>query len=183
MYGGRMRLVNRRRSPSWSVRRSFIRGALTGIVPEPTVTFRVRPLPLRTTRAWPSASRSSRWASRYGATSVSSAVASIRRAPSRAMSSSNEPPSPAFSAASVPTTVSMGADLFARPPRRGGRSGGKIRRRGHALHDPQLPVIPRADPHHLPIPRGSLDRASSGEGRDSTGSPLTTAHRCREAVR
>src|SRR5438309_768624 len=38
MYGGRMRLVNRRRSPSWSVRRSFTRGALTGIVPAPTVT-------------------------------------------------------------------------------------------------------------------------------------------------
>jgi hypothetical protein len=39
MYGGGMRLVNRWRSPSWSVRRSFTRGALTAIVPEPTVTF------------------------------------------------------------------------------------------------------------------------------------------------
>src|SRR5262249_43365261 len=29
---------------------SFTRGALTAIVPEPMVTFRVRPLPLRTTR-------------------------------------------------------------------------------------------------------------------------------------
>ena len=36
MYGGRMRLVKRRRSPSRSVRRSFTRGALTGIVPAPT---------------------------------------------------------------------------------------------------------------------------------------------------
>ena len=44
MYGGRMRLVNRCRSPSWPVRRSFTRGALTGIVPAPIVTFRVRPL-------------------------------------------------------------------------------------------------------------------------------------------
>jgi hypothetical protein len=49
MYGGRMRLVKRRRPPSASVRRSFTRGALTGMVPAPTVIFRVRPLPLRTT--------------------------------------------------------------------------------------------------------------------------------------
>ena len=44
MYGGRMRLVNRRRSPSPSIRRSLTRGALTGMVPTPTVTFLVRPL-------------------------------------------------------------------------------------------------------------------------------------------
>ena len=44
MYGGRMRLVNLHRWPWASTRRSFTRGALTAIVPEPTVTFRVRPL-------------------------------------------------------------------------------------------------------------------------------------------
>jgi hypothetical protein len=46
-----MRLVKRRRSPLLSVRRSFTRGALTGIVPAPSVIFRVRPLPFRTTKA------------------------------------------------------------------------------------------------------------------------------------
>ena len=124
MYGGRMRLVNRRRSPSWSVRRSFTRGALTGMVPEPIVTFRVRPLPLRTTRACPSSSRSSRCASRYAATSASSAATSIRRAPSRAISSSRDRPSTSSCAVSLPTTFSMGAASF--PPR--GRRRRSIRR-------------------------------------------------------
>ena len=45
------------------------------------VTLLLRPLPLRTTRAWPS---SSRYVPRYAATSVSGAATSIRRAPSRA---------------------------------------------------------------------------------------------------
>jgi len=47
-----MRLVNLHRWPSSSIRRSFTRGAPTAIVPDPTVTCRVRALPLRTTRAW-----------------------------------------------------------------------------------------------------------------------------------
>jgi hypothetical protein len=37
MYGGRVRLVNRLRSPTALIRRSFTRGALTGIVPAPSV--------------------------------------------------------------------------------------------------------------------------------------------------
>ena len=37
MYGGRIRLMNRARSPSSSTRRSFTRGARTCIVPAPQV--------------------------------------------------------------------------------------------------------------------------------------------------
>ncbi len=38
----------------------------------------------------------------------------------------------------------MDGASFPRAPGGGGRSGGRIRRRGHGLHDPQLPVIPRS---------------------------------------
>ena len=56
-HGGRIRLVNRWRSPSSSTRRSFTRGARTFIVPAPQVTFRDCARPSRTTRCRPSASR------------------------------------------------------------------------------------------------------------------------------
>ena len=42
MYGGRISLVKRWRSPSSSRRRSFTRGAWISIVPAPSVTFRAR---------------------------------------------------------------------------------------------------------------------------------------------
>ena len=88
MYGGRIRLVNRSRSPSSSTRRSFTRGARTCIVPAPQVTVRDCARPLRTTSRRPSPSRASACASTYCATSSSNAAASIRRAPSRANASS-----------------------------------------------------------------------------------------------
>ena len=114
MYGGRMRLVKGRRSPSASVRRSLTRGALTAIVPASSVTFRVRPLPLRTTRACPSSSRSARCASRYTATSISRAATSIRRAPSRAISSSKDRLSTSSCVASSPTLSMDGASFPSR---------------------------------------------------------------------
>ena len=87
MYGGRIRLVNRWRSPSSSTRRSFTRGARTFIVPAPQVTFRDCARPFRTTRRRPSASRAAARVSMYCSTSASRATTSMRRAPSRATSS------------------------------------------------------------------------------------------------
>ena len=66
MYGGRIRLVNRSRSPSSSTRRSFTRGARTCIVPDPQVTIRDCARPLRTTSRRPSPSRASACASMLG---------------------------------------------------------------------------------------------------------------------
>ena len=88
MYGGKIRLVNRHRSPSSSTRRSFTRGARTSNVPAPQVTPRARACPLRTTSRRPSASHASMCRSKYAATSSSSALTSIRLAPSRASASS-----------------------------------------------------------------------------------------------
>src|SRR5262245_54196632 len=88
-YGGRIALVNRCRCPC-TTRRSFTRGAATGIGPTPVVTLRGRAVPLRTTTAWPAASRAPRCRLTYSSTSSCSATSIIRRAPSRA-SSSNVP--------------------------------------------------------------------------------------------
>ena len=87
MYGGRIRPVNRWRSPSSSTRRSFTRGARTFIVPAPQVTFRDCARPLRTTRRRPSASRAAVCVSMYCSTSASKTAISLRRPLSRANSS------------------------------------------------------------------------------------------------
>ena len=89
-YAGRILEENRWRSPvSSSTRLSFTRGARTGSVPEPTVTRRSRARPLRTTSRFPSSSSSSSLnCSTYSSASARSAAAIIRRAPSRASSSS-----------------------------------------------------------------------------------------------
>src|SRR4029453_9971762 len=71
---------------------------------------------------------------RYAATSASSAATSIRRAPSRAVSSSKDRPSPS-SAVALLTTFTMVPPPSRRVAEGGGRSGGRIRRRGHGLHD------------------------------------------------
>jgi hypothetical protein len=65
-------------------RLSLTRGALIGIVPDPTVTFRSAARPLRTTSRRPSSSTSSPQRSTYSSASARSAAAIIRRAPSRA---------------------------------------------------------------------------------------------------
>jgi hypothetical protein len=155
--------VTRRRSPLVSIRRSFTRGALTAIVPAPSVTFRVRPLPLRTTRAWPASSRSWRCASRYAATSVSSAATSIRRAPSRAISSSRERQSTSSCAASLPTTLSMDGASF--PPRALGpavdQAGGYAARvTGPSIHN--FWSYLGASPHQAPVSRDSTNYRASG---------------------
>ena len=86
-YGGRIRLVKRCRLPS-TTRLSFTRGVRSSIVPAPTVTDRGRPVPFRTTIAWSSLSRSCACRTTYSSASILRAAAIIRRAPSRARSSS-----------------------------------------------------------------------------------------------
>ena len=143
---GRMRLVNRWRCPSAVTRLSFTRGAGTTIVPAPQVTFRAFARPLRTTSRRPASSRSSLCSSMYCATSVASAVISIRRAPSRASSSSV---GPAPSSWWVRCLHGRGRvpSAWVASPFTGLPAGGsalllreRIRRLLHAA-DPQLPVI------------------------------------------
>ena len=71
-----------------STRRSFTRGAWTWIVPDPTVNLRSRARPLLTTSGMPVLVALVGMALEYSSTSASSAATSIRRAPSRASSSS-----------------------------------------------------------------------------------------------
>ncbi len=76
---------------SSSTRRSFTRGALTSTGPAAVTTVRGRWWPLRTTGRCPLASVSAVNSATYWLTSASSAAASIRRAPSRTISSIKEP--------------------------------------------------------------------------------------------
>src|SRR5205807_5579520 len=87
-YGGRILDVKRSRLPSSSVLRSSTRGWRTSSGPQPLRTVRGGLRPLRTTSRCPASSRYDWWASTYSATSCSIACWSMRRAPSRAMSSS-----------------------------------------------------------------------------------------------
>lgn len=97
---------NRLRSPvSSSTRRSLTRGAVTSTAPAAVVTVRGRWWPLRTTGRCPCPSRSAANSVMYWLTSASSAAASIRRAPSRTISSIREPDSVEPSAF---TTLSTG---------------------------------------------------------------------------
>ena len=111
-----MTLVNFCRTPS-TTRRSFTRGAVRVTGPTPVVTGRGRAVPLRTTKAWPLASGVSRKRATYSAASSCRAAAIIRRAPSRAKSSSVAPitgASPASASAFVVITFNMGGVPFPR---------------------------------------------------------------------
>jgi hypothetical protein len=92
-HAGRITEANRFRSPVVSsMRLSLTRGALTSTAPDEVNTCRVSAWPLRTTRRRPRSSSWSTCAAMYAATSASNAAASIRRAPSRTISSINDPP-------------------------------------------------------------------------------------------
>ena len=116
MYGGRIRLVNRWRWPPASTRLSLTRGARTSSVPAPQVTFRACAWPLRTTSRRPCSSRSSACSSTYCATSTARAFMSIRRAPSRASSSSVGPSACSSVATSLSSTFNMGGVSFPGQP-------------------------------------------------------------------
>jgi hypothetical protein len=110
--------VNFCRTPS-TTRRSFTRGAVRVTGPTPVVTGRGRAVPLRTTNAWPSSSRAARKRATYSAASSCSAAAIIRRAPSRAKSSSVAPIAGASlpgASACVVITFNMGGVPFPRLP-------------------------------------------------------------------
>ena len=106
-HGATIELRNRIRSPlSGSTRRSFTRGARISTAPAAVVIVRGRACPLRTTSRRPCSSSSPRSAARYSSTSSSNAAASIRRAPSRQISSNvDDSSSPVDSSV---TTVNIG---------------------------------------------------------------------------
>ena len=93
-------------------------GARSSSVPAPHVTFRACAWPLRTTSRRPASSRSSACVATYCATSTARAFMSIRRAPSRASSSSVAAAACSSSAPSLSSTFSIGGVSFPRPASR-----------------------------------------------------------------
>jgi len=112
-HGGTMAERNRQRSPvSESIRRSSTRGAWISIPPAAVAIVRGSAWPLRTTRRRPCSSSSPVRASTYPDASISIAAISIRRAPSRTISSSPAVASSAR-ASSLVTTVNIGVSFLA----------------------------------------------------------------------
>ena len=176
--------MNRCRWPS-TTRRSFTRGAATGIGPTPVVTVRGRAVPLRTTTAWPAASRSLRCRLTYSSTSTCNATSIIRRAPSRASSSNVPRTAPSVSTAVRPViSSSIGGVPFS--PALTGVLGltSSTSPEGYvafSLH-PQLPVIAPSNSGNAGEPdrgAGSGQRAAAAareswlcEGHVRSGLPI-----------